>query len=139
MVTIAGSITKYAQYVEDPEKIKYYLDNPGKRKEIALTGKERVLREHTYEQRMKAMMDFIIESGYEPPVWKRDTQDVETLIDAAKGNGELVEYLMRFSKKSDIGLGDIIGEIQKGDGDLTRVEKIFLLMNSLKKDYSKKG
>ena len=111
------------------QKIKYYLDNPGKRKEIALTGKERVLREHTYEQRMKAMMDFIIESGYEPPVWKRDTQDVETLIDAAKGNGELVEYLMRFSKKSDIGLGDIIGEIQKGDGDLTRVEKIFLLMN----------
>ncbi|MBI2670077.1 MAG: thiamine pyrophosphate-binding protein [Candidatus Yanofskybacteria bacterium] len=26
MVTIAGSITKYAQYVEDPEKIRYYLE-----------------------------------------------------------------------------------------------------------------
>lgn len=120
-------------------KIRYYLNNPDEREEIALSGKERVLREHTYEHRMKRMLDLIFEKGYEPPVWKTEMQDVETLRDTAHGNQELEEYLERFADEGSIGLEDIIRDIQTQDGSLSKVEKMFLLMNTLKAAYTRRG
>ena len=34
------------------EKIKYYLDNPEKRKSLALNGKDIVLKNHTFDNRV---------------------------------------------------------------------------------------
>lgn len=39
------------------EKIKYYLDNEGLRKRIALSGQRKVLNEHTYDLRVKKMLE----------------------------------------------------------------------------------
>ncbi len=42
------------------EKIKYYLTNPEKRDSIAWAGNERTRQEHTYEMRMRKVLDFAI-------------------------------------------------------------------------------
>ena len=39
------------------EKIKYYIENPGKRGKIIKAGRERVLKEHTYHNRVKQIID----------------------------------------------------------------------------------
>ncbi|MEC4675677.1 MAG: glycosyltransferase [Nitrospirota bacterium] len=41
------------------DMIKYYLDNDDLRMKIAKAGRERVLKDHTYEVRMRQMMDII--------------------------------------------------------------------------------
>lgn len=41
------------------EKIRYYLDHEAERKKIAEAGKERVLRDHTYEVRVRQMFEII--------------------------------------------------------------------------------
>lgn len=120
------------------DKIQYYLKNPDEREEIALAGRARVLREHTYEQRIKEMLDFIFENGYELPEWRPEAQDVDLLIDAAKDNKELKGYLERFINKGSIGIKDIIIDIQSGDGNLSRVERVFLLADALERDFRKR-
>lgn len=120
------------------DKIQYYLKNPEEREDIAIAGRARVLREHTYEQRMKEMLDFIFENGYELPEWKPEAQDVDVLIDAAKDNKELKGYLERFINKGSIGIKDIIIDIQSGDGNLSRVEKVFLLADAMERDFRKR-
>ena len=44
-------IITYSSEEELLEKVKYYLDNEEKRKEIALAGQKRTLKEHTFEKR----------------------------------------------------------------------------------------
>lgn len=119
------------------QKIKYYLNNPVEREKIALAGKERVLREHTYEHRMKSMLRFIFERGFTPPVWQGKCKDIDILIKEAEEYEDLREYLGRFKEKDSISLNDIMEDIYAGAGGLTEVEKIFVLMNSLEKDYSR--
>ena len=41
------------------EKIRYYLEHDDERKEIARRGYERVLSDHTYEQRLEAILDIV--------------------------------------------------------------------------------
>ncbi len=39
-----------------PDLLRYYLKNPDKREKIALQGRERVLKEHTYQHRLKSII-----------------------------------------------------------------------------------
>ncbi len=50
------------------EKIRYYLAEHEKRDKIALAGFERTSREHTYEMRLKGVIDFTVRAGNEIPV-----------------------------------------------------------------------
>lgn len=38
------------------EKIDYYINNPGKRESIIKAGKEKVLKEHTYHNRVEQIL-----------------------------------------------------------------------------------
>lgn len=120
------------------QKIRYYLDNPEERNEIAMRARDRVLREHTYEHRMKEMLDFLFKSGYEPPPWNQEKKDVESLIEAAGKDTELGQYLKQFIDSGDIDIKDIVKKINSGDGSLSRVEKVFLLMDQMKERYTVK-
>ena len=52
-------IVTFRTEAEMIDKIRYYLGNQNLRRKIAGAGKERVLREHTYEVRMKDLMNII--------------------------------------------------------------------------------
>lgn len=54
---IDKEIVCFESIPELKEKAKYYLDNPKKRLEIAKRGRERVVKEHTYEHRMKRILN----------------------------------------------------------------------------------
>jgi len=120
------------------EKIRYYLNNPDVRAEISARGKERVLREHTYEQRMEKMLEFIFERGYERPSWDYRKEDVEGLIEEAGRHTELSGYLERFRNKGAITISDIVDDMASGVGELSRVDKIFVLINEISKQFAAK-
>jgi spore maturation protein CgeB len=117
-------------------KIRYYLNNPDERKAIAGKAMERVRKEHTYELRMEEMLDRIFSMGYEIPPWHSEGEIVEELIDAAGMKTELGRYLARFTDKGRVGFDDIVEDIRAGEGALSEVERIFLLMDSIKQQYA---
>ncbi|VAX29997.1 hypothetical protein MNBD_NITROSPIRAE03-723, partial [hydrothermal vent metagenome] len=117
-------------------KIRYYLNNPDERKAIARKAMERVKKDHTYELRMEEMLDLIFSMGYELPPWHSEGEVVEELIDAAGVETELGRYLARFTDKGKAGFDDIVEDIKAGEGALSDVEKIFLLMDSIKQQYA---
>lgn len=119
------------------DKIRYYLDRPREREEMARRARERVLREHTYEHRMEEMLNYIFNSGYSPPRWDGEDGDIEALIKAAGKETELGEYLAQFREKGEVSLDDLVEYIHSGEGTLSRVEKILLLMNEMRKVYIK--
>ncbi|MCL2102596.1 MAG: glycosyltransferase [Syntrophorhabdaceae bacterium] len=114
-------------------KIAWYLENPEERKAIARRGMLRVQSEHTYERRMEEMIGFMVRSGLRPP-WReeRKREDPERLIAEAGADTELGKYLARFAGERGLKLVDIIRDIKKGSGDLSRVERIFLAMEAFR-------
>ncbi len=119
-------------------KIRYYLNNPDERKAIARKAMERVKKDHTYELRMEEMLDLIVSKGYDFPPWHSEGEVVEELVDAAGVETELGRYLARFTDKGKVGFDDIVEDIKAGKGALSDVEKIFLLMDSIKQQYTVK-
>lgn len=118
------------------QKIKYYLENPEERERIAKRGRERVVKEHTYEHRMKEMLGFIAEKGYELPSWARGGEDVEKLVEEAGRNTELGRYLSRFLDRKRISISDVVSDIWSGKGEFTELEKIFMLIKEIKDQYA---
>jgi len=120
------------------EKIRYYLNNPDVRAEISARGKEMVLREHTYEQRMEKMFEFIFERGYERPSWDSGKEDVEGLMAKAGTYTELGGYLERFRNRGAITISDIVDDMASGVGELSKPDKIFVLINEIGKQFAAK-
>lgn len=119
-------------------KIRYFLNNPDERAEIAARGMERVLKEHTYSHRMEQMLEFILERGYELPSWNSRKEDVESLIEDAGRHTELGEYLAGLRDKGRISISDIVDEMASGVGELSRVDKIFVMISEIGKQFAKK-
>lgn len=53
----------YKDKDEIPELVRFYLNNPEVRKKIAMKGKERVLKEHTYRHRLNKIIE-VMKSKY---------------------------------------------------------------------------
>jgi spore maturation protein CgeB len=49
----------YSSVEDFTDKAKYYFDNPSERDKVISAGRERVLRDHTYESRFKVMLDVL--------------------------------------------------------------------------------
>ncbi|RJR21626.1 MAG: hypothetical protein C4581_01930 [Nitrospiraceae bacterium] len=109
-------------------KIRYYLDHPEERIRIAERGRQRVLKDHTYENRMAAMLEVIASKGLSRPLWPEQGENVEGLIEEAGRDSELGEYLSRFSGKKSITLSDVYEEISVSEGQISETEGIFMLM-----------
>lgn len=110
-------------------KAAYYLDNPEERNKIAERGRQKVLREHTYENRMNEMLEVIAAKGLRQPLWQEEGEDVEGLLKEAGMDSELGKYLSRFPGKRRITLSDITAEISGSEGEISKTEGIFMLMN----------
>jgi len=129
---IGEEIICYRDADELREKIEYYLKHPKKREEIARKGQQRALQEHTYENRMKEMIAFVLERSSDRLIKDNrfNGNNLEKLIKEAGRNSELVNFLSEFKDTREIELKEIVKEIKKGEGELTKVENIFLLMDS---------
>ncbi len=56
---IDKEIVTYSSKEEASEKVKYLIENPIKASEIALSGQKRTLKDHTYEIRMRELLEIL--------------------------------------------------------------------------------
>lgn len=57
---IGGEIVVFNDTKELVEKARYYLENPEERDKIAFAGYQRTKRDHTYDMRMREVLDFAL-------------------------------------------------------------------------------
>jgi spore maturation protein CgeB len=56
---IGKELVVYRHKDEIPEIVRYYLKNPEQRKTIAMKGRQRVLKEHTYKHRLNELINYM--------------------------------------------------------------------------------
>lgn len=56
---VGEEIVTYKNIEEIPELVRFYLNNHVSRKEIAIKGRERVLKEHTYKHRLRKIIEIM--------------------------------------------------------------------------------
>jgi len=119
--------------------IRYYLKNPDERIEIAAKGQLRAKRDHTFENRMREMLSIIFEDKIDAlhDLGKKENL-VDQLVKEAGAETELGKYLVKFKNRENFTLKDIIKKIEKGEGSLTKVESIFLVINQFIKEKGEK-
>jgi spore maturation protein CgeB len=116
------------------EKISYYLNHDQERQEIAKRSRARVLREHTYQHRVRDMLSIIYSRSFEQLKIKQDQAPWAKLIKKAEPHSELALRCQKaFERGEQPNLDGLISDIIAGQGKLSETEKKLLFMFHLKK------
>ncbi len=136
---IGKEIVCYKNIDELRSLITYYCKNPGEREEIAGRGQFRAKRDHTFENRMREMLSVIFENKIDTlHDFGKKGNPVDLLIKEAGTETELGKYLAKFKNRENFSLRNIIEDIEKGEGSLTEIESIFLIINQFIKEKGEK-
>jgi spore maturation protein CgeB len=71
MFVLDKEVIAYRTGEECAELIQYYLEHEDEREEIARAGQVRTLRDHTYNQRMQALVDIVARYLHQPVAMTR--------------------------------------------------------------------
>jgi spore maturation protein CgeB len=113
-------------------KIDHFLSNPEARVTIAEKGRRRILAEHSYLSRMEEMLtlmmcEFPIIS--EKQLHRLERQEAFQTEMAQQDN--LLEILAKIRPAGAVRLTDIYQSIEEIQGELSRAEKIFLMLKNI--------
>jgi spore maturation protein CgeB len=116
------------------EKISFYLDHPEKMEQIAQAAKRRVLQEHTFIHRMARMISIVsardgqtIQRVRES---RRGVNDVDSIL-SRTDNLELKQFLEKLKVDGQLSLSKVMEAIEHGQGDLTRPESLFIIIDQI--------
>lgn len=114
--------------------IDFYLAHPEARKEITRRGRERILAEHTYQRRMKAMLGFI---QSRLPDWPRTRAEHDWPKGLSEGTREeLARLLAELGLPGDASFDDMIVRLRNRSGELKSLEVGLLFLDEWHKQYS---
>jgi spore maturation protein CgeB len=120
------------------EKSDYFLAHEEQRRAMAERARARVLREHTYEHRMKEMIETI--QATRPNLGKRKRNHPAELVRRAGADTELGKFFSQFLEEDEeLTLDRVADHIRKGKGELTDTEGVFLLMKEFRDWAVEKG
>jgi spore maturation protein CgeB len=117
-------------------KIRYYLEREEERAAMAAKARERALREHTFEHRMREMLVRIYGDCLPDLKTRVDARldGVDYLIEQAGSGTELGEYLKQFKNADNFSMKTITDRIAKGEEALTGNELLLLMVDQVVKE-----
>lgn len=127
---IEREIICYTSLEELREKASYYLRNNNPRKEIARAGRDRVLREHTYDNRMRTLCAWMLQERpdafYHKHAGRLAVRDVDSFT---KEHPEVKPLLDEVAAKGwQPDLDTIVATIRSRSGPMQYPDAVFLLM-----------
>ena len=116
------------------DKIDYYLNHEEERLALAAKSQARALKDHTYQQRMTALLDFIRarRAGWPKPR-TLDAGVFAYLPEELKAPA--AELLTRLNLPADTAFADVVAAIKNGEGKLAPLEASLLFLDEWKKQY----
>ncbi len=119
------------------EKIDYYLSHEDERLAFACRGQARALKDHTYQQRMIALLEFIRAHRSNWP--KKRKQDAGVFAYLPEELKEpTAELLARLGLPAETAFSDVMAAIRSGQGRLSELETSLLFLDEWKKQYGAK-
>jgi spore maturation protein CgeB len=122
----------FASLPELRDKIDHFLANPEAGRITAEKGRVRVLAEHTYQARMEELLALMI--GAFPIIAEKQHHRIANrdafLAEMGKDKG-MRDVLARMPPGKAVRLDDVFREIQTNQGELSRTEKIFLMLKNI--------
>jgi len=126
--------------------IEHFLAHPEERAAFAARARARVLRDHTYEQRMAALLAFL-EQRLGP--WPRDDAGAPATGDAPAASdlppelttelrAALADVVRGLGLGPHAGFDDVISALRARSGALTETEAALLFLDEWRKQYGKK-
>ncbi|MDA8414655.1 MAG: glycosyltransferase [Desulfobacteraceae bacterium] len=122
----------FADMTELRDKIGHFLARPESRQATAEKSRNRVLGEHTYLARMEELLAIMI--GEFPICAEKQRQRLdrrEAFLTEMSGLDGIDSILSRIPPGKAVGLPDIYRSIEISQGELSRTEKIFLMLKNI--------
>lgn len=117
------------------DAIAHYLAHPEERRVMAARARARVLAEHTYQHRMRALLEFIAQ--------RRSGWPVPRAVDAglppdlpADMRRDLAALLDRLSLPADAAFSDVVTALRQRSGQLTPLETSLLFLDEWRRQYT---
>lgn len=118
---------------EMEEKIDYFLAHPAERAQIATASRARALRDHSYLQRVKSMLEHVYADRFDQLKHRATTSPWGRTLDAAKEFPELESRFQHAFRRGDAAeLNSLVADIQTGKGSLTETEQKLLFLHHIK-------
>ena len=112
-------------------QIDYYSNHPEQRRRIAQAGRQRALSEHTYKQRLEAMLGYIYADNYERLKSRDNSSNWAHVLKGAEEHPELSDRFNRvFRRGEEPKLERLVSDIKIGQGRLTDTEQILLFLDN---------
>jgi spore maturation protein CgeB len=122
----------FASMPELRAKIDHFLANPEAGHTIAAKARGRVLTEHTYRARMEELLALMISEF--PAIAEKQRHRIDKRKSFLSEMGEhegMSDLLARLPQGKAVGLDDIFLGIDASQGELSRSEKIFLMLKNI--------
>lgn len=120
------------------DSIEYYLARPEERAAIAAAGRERALRDHSYERRMEALLGHIYADRYAQLKERSESGPWPPTMRAAEEYPELKRRLEKLrARGEDPRLEALVADVQSQQGALDETDQRILFLHQLLKqiDY----
>lgn len=128
-------LATFSSVAELYEKIDHFLQHAEERAAYATRARQRVLREHTYQQRMQSLLDFV---GQCVPTWPRPRVNAAFPTEMPESmQQELTALLHNLALPADAAFEDVIARVRQQTGALGPLETSLLFLDEWKKLYSK--
>ncbi len=117
-------------------RIDYFLNNPDERKKYSEKARQRVLRDHTYEQRMRTLINYMEENF--GPLIKEEAQNKELYSELSpEVKKDITEITQKLNIPPDASFTDVISRLRQQSGKLTDMETALLFLDEWSKQYKK--
>ena len=115
------------------DQIDHYLAHPDEREVIVAAARTRALSEHTYQHRVKSMLEYIYADRFEQLKARENTGHWHQTLQAAKEFPELEAKLRAaFERGDEPSLDAILPDITGGQGTLKQSEQMLLFLHHIR-------
>lgn len=132
-----GELATFASMREFLEKIEHFLGNPQERREIAEKSRARVLRDHTYQVRMRKLLEFTRARIRDWPRPRQSTSmsapDFPPELEA-----DIKQLLARLGLPEDVSFEDLVWSVRQQQGNLSDLDTAILFLDEWRKLYSQR-
>ncbi len=121
------------------KKIEYYFEHEGERLEIANHGYEKARIHHTYERRVRDIMDIVLINSFDSFKTKFIYKKIgiDKLLDEVKEDEELCNIILSMVNKGlikdgNISVDELAEYVKSGSGRLSKTEALILLLQQIR-------
>ncbi|MFW0884966.1 glycosyltransferase [Candidatus Acidulodesulfobacterium sp. H_13] len=129
----------FKDIIDLKRKIAYYLEHEDERDEIARHGYEKVGKYHTYERRVRDIMNIVLINSFDSFKSKFISRRVgiDKLLDEIKENEELYNIIKSMIDKGlikggKVSVDELAEYVKSGGGRLSKAEAILLLIQQIR-------